>query len=67
MTRSPLDLDLETMRRLGHRVADIVAEHLATVRDERVIDSMSRAELGDRGRRVPGDLRHLQSELELLP
>jgi glutamate/tyrosine decarboxylase-like PLP-dependent enzyme len=46
MTRSPLDLDLETMRRLGRRVADIVAEHLASVRDERVIDSMSRGELG---------------------
>ena len=46
MTRSPLDLDQETMRRLGHRVADIVAEHLGSVRDERVIDSMSRVELG---------------------
>ena len=46
MTRSPLDLDLETMRRLGHRVADIVAEHLGRIREERVIDSMSRVELG---------------------
>lgn len=34
------------MRRLGHRVADIVAEHLGNIRDERVIDSMSRVELG---------------------
>jgi aromatic-L-amino-acid decarboxylase len=46
VTRSPLDLDQETMRRLGHRVADIVAEHLGAIRDERVIDSMSRVELG---------------------
>ncbi len=45
MTRSPLDLDQETMRRLGHRVADIVAEHLGSVRDERVIDSMPRVDL----------------------
>ncbi len=46
MTRSPLDLDQETMRRLGHRVADIVAEHLATIRDEPVIASVPRHELG---------------------
>jgi aromatic-L-amino-acid/L-tryptophan decarboxylase len=46
MTRSPLDLDQETMRRLGHRVADIVAEHLATIRDEPVIASLGRHELG---------------------
>ena len=46
MSRSPLDLDQETMRRLGHRVADIVAEHLATIRDEPVIASLPRTELG---------------------
>jgi len=46
MTRSTLDLDQETMRRLGHRVADIVAEHLATIRDEPVIASLPRPELG---------------------
>jgi aromatic-L-amino-acid/L-tryptophan decarboxylase len=46
VTRSPLDLDQETMRRLGHRVADIVAEHLGTIRGEPVIGSISRAELG---------------------
>lgn len=51
MTRSPLDLDQETMRRLGHRVADIVAEHLGSVRDERVIDSMPRVELSKELRR----------------
>ncbi len=46
MTRSPLDLDQETMRRLGHRVADIVSEHLGTIRKEPVIASLPRAELG---------------------
>ncbi len=45
MTRSPLDLDRETMRRLGHRVTDVVAEHLATIRDEPVIASLPRSEL----------------------
>ena len=34
------------MRRLGHRVTDIVAEHLANMRQERVIAGLSRAELG---------------------
>src|SRR5687768_6864995 len=34
------------MRRLGHRVADIVAEHLGTIREERVIASLPRSELG---------------------
>ena len=31
---SPLDLDQETMRRLGRQVTDLVAEHLATIRSE---------------------------------
>lgn len=47
MTRSPLDLDLATMRRLGHDVADIVAEHLATVREQPVIASAPRSRLND--------------------
>jgi aromatic-L-amino-acid decarboxylase len=34
MHRSPLDLDHETMRRLGHLVADAVAHHLATLRGQ---------------------------------
>jgi glutamate/tyrosine decarboxylase-like PLP-dependent enzyme len=34
MPRSPLDLDHDTMRRLGHLVADTVATHLATLRDQ---------------------------------
>lgn len=45
MSASPLDLDLATMQRLGHQVADIVAEHLATIRDEPVIDAIPRGEL----------------------
>ena len=50
---SPLDLDHDTMRRLGRTVADVVAEHLATLRDQRVHASVRRAEatriLGDTG------------------
>src|SRR5688572_25393432 len=34
MPRSPLDLDQDTMRRLGHLVADTVADHLSTLRDQ---------------------------------
>ncbi len=36
---SPLDLDHETMRRMGRRVADLVADHLATLRDQPVLTS----------------------------
>src|SRR5688572_15913307 len=39
-----LDLDRETMRRLGHRVADIVADHLATLRSQPVITGLGRRE-----------------------
>ncbi|HEY0969400.1 MAG TPA: aminotransferase class V-fold PLP-dependent enzyme [Gemmatimonadales bacterium] len=34
--RSALDLDHATMQRIGRRVADVVAEHLATLREQRV-------------------------------
>ena len=34
MPRSPLDLDHDTMRRLGHLVADTVAGHLSTLREQ---------------------------------
>ncbi|MGH7702660.1 MAG: pyridoxal phosphate-dependent decarboxylase family protein [Gemmatimonadales bacterium] len=34
---SPLDLDQDTMRRLGHQVADLVAHHLATLREQPVL------------------------------
>ena len=39
---SPLDLDHETMRRLGRRVADLVAEHLATLREQPVLTAVRR-------------------------
>lgn len=42
--RSPLDLDHDTMRRLGRQVADHVAEHLSAIRDTRVVTTLSRAE-----------------------
>jgi aromatic-L-amino-acid decarboxylase len=45
MADSPLDLDQATMQRLGYRVTDIVAEHLATIRDEPVIASAPRDDL----------------------
>ncbi len=31
---SELEIDRETMRHLGHRVADVVVEHLATIREQ---------------------------------
>jgi glutamate/tyrosine decarboxylase-like PLP-dependent enzyme len=43
-TTSPLELDHATMRRLGHRVTDLVADHLATLRDQPVQDSITRRE-----------------------
>ena len=39
-----LDLDQQTMRRLGHLVTDAVAEHLATLRDQPAQRSLSRDE-----------------------
>lgn len=44
---SPLDLDEATMQRLGYRVTDLIAEHLANIRDEPVIASMPRAGLNE--------------------
>lgn len=41
---SPLDLDLETMRRLGYRVTDLVAGHLASLRDQPAYATRSREE-----------------------
>jgi len=41
--RSPLDLDHDTMQRLGRDVADLVAEHLSTLRDQPVLDVIDRA------------------------
>ena len=41
---SNLELDRETMQRLGHRIADVVAEHIATLRDQPAQQSLDRAE-----------------------
>jgi len=44
----PLALDRETMRRMGHLVVDRLVERIATLRDERVLTTASRAELAAR-------------------
>jgi aromatic-L-amino-acid decarboxylase len=41
---SNLELDYETMRRMGHRVADAVAQHLATLRAQPAQSTLTRAE-----------------------
>jgi glutamate/tyrosine decarboxylase-like PLP-dependent enzyme len=54
LQKSPLDLDEETMQRLGYRVIDIVSHHLANVRDEPVIATAPRAQLSSiLGRSAP--------------
>ena len=45
MTRSPLDLDFETMQQLGHEVTDLIAAHLAGIRDQPVIATAPRSVL----------------------
>ncbi|MEO5590559.1 MAG: aminotransferase class V-fold PLP-dependent enzyme [Gemmatimonadaceae bacterium] len=45
VTRSPLDLDKETMQQLGRAVTDLVAEHLSGIRDEPVIATQPRSVL----------------------
>ena len=47
-SRSPLDLDQAAMQRLGRRVADVVAEHLSTLRDQPVIRNGLPAEVRQR-------------------
>jgi glutamate/tyrosine decarboxylase-like PLP-dependent enzyme len=42
---SPLDLDLATMRQLGHKVTDLVATHLATLRDQPAFATVPAAEV----------------------
>lgn len=42
-TTNPLDLDRATMRRLGHQVADVVADHLASLRDQPVLTGLDRS------------------------
>ncbi len=41
---SNLELDAETMRRLGHRVTDVVVDHLASLRDQPAQRSLSRGD-----------------------
>ena len=49
---SPLELDLETMREMATRVSDLVASHIATLRDQPVRTSLTRPE----ARRLVGSL-----------
>src|SRR6478672_10602242 len=44
---SPLDLDEQTMRHLGHQVTDMVARHIATLRDQPVIAGTPRRDLNE--------------------
>jgi glutamate/tyrosine decarboxylase-like PLP-dependent enzyme len=41
---SGLELDRDTMRRLGHRVTDVVAEHIATLREQPAQSTLGRIE-----------------------
>ena len=57
MLRSPLDLDHATMRRLGHLVADTVAAHLSTLRQQpayATLDTAAAARLVDAGAPAQG-------------
>lgn len=47
MNPSTLDLDHATMTRLGYRVTDLVAGHLANIRNEPVIATAARSELNE--------------------
>jgi len=68
---SPLDLDHATMQRLGRQVADAVTEHLATLRDQRVLTNGLRPTTRHRLRQAPADepvpfdelLRELQADV----
>src|SRR5687768_15305137 len=42
---TPLDLDHQTMSRLGHLVADTVAQHLATLREQPAYATLDTAEV----------------------
>jgi glutamate/tyrosine decarboxylase-like PLP-dependent enzyme len=65
--RSPLDLDPDTMRRLGRRVADLVAHHLGSLREQRVLATMSRDEAARRIAAPPPALgRDLDALLDTL-
>ena len=68
---SPLDLDHATMQRLGRQVADVVAEHLATLRAQRVLTNGLAAETRGRLGEPPPEepvsfdalLRELQTDI----
>src|SRR5512138_3938564 len=68
---SPLDLDHATMQRLGRQVADAVAAHLASLREQRVLTNGLPAETRRRIAAPPsespvpfGDLLHeLQTDV----
>src|SRR5262245_35788275 len=53
--QSPLDLDHATMQRLGRQVADVVADHRASLRDQRVLTTGLPAETRRRLRETPPD------------
>jgi hypothetical protein len=48
MSRDPLALDVETMRRMGYAVVDLLVDRVARLRDEPVIRTATRAEMGAR-------------------
>src|SRR5688500_9678210 len=67
-TPNSLDLDRATMRRLGHRVADIVADHLASLREQPVLTGLGRratdAALGRPAPRDGSDFEALVTTLQ---
>ena len=67
-TRSPLDLDHATMQRLGRQVADAVAEHLATLSDQRVLTNglpvATRRRLREQPSEMPVPFEELLAELQ---
>ena len=54
-SQSPLDLDHATMQRLGRQVADVVAEHLSSLRSQRVLTNGLPAATRRRVREAPPD------------
>ena len=54
-TRSPLDLDHATMQRLGRQVADAVADHLDSLRQQRVLTNGLPAETRRRLSAAPSE------------
>ena len=54
-TRSPLDLDHATMQRLGRQVADAVADHLGSLRQQRVLTNGLPAETRRRLSAAPSE------------